>query len=289
MRMDSLAYEIVDVFTERAFTGNPLAVVFGGETLDAPAMQALAREFHLSETAFVLPPTTPDATYRLRIFTVEQELPFAGHPSIGAAVTQMRRGLIPTGDVVQECGAGLLAVRVTDDGVAWLRGASPTVGTEIDAAPLLEVAGLGLEDFAGPAPRLAGCGLDFPYLSVRAGAVSRCRPDVAKARAYGIRDVSVFSWDPRTRVARTRVFFGSDMTEDPATGSAALGFGAWLVASGLAAPDGETAYTVEQGVEMLRPSTIEGAVTASGGRPVTVSISGSVVPVATGQIARPAS
>ena len=75
--MRSLPYEVVDVFTDRPFTGNQ--------------MQALAREFHLSETVFVLAPTSPDATYRARIFTPDAELPFAGHPSVGAAVTSSRR------------------------------------------------------------------------------------------------------------------------------------------------------------------------------------------------------
>src|SRR4030095_4852317 len=95
--MSVLSYEVVDVFTDRPFAGNPLAVVFGGDGLAKDQMQALALEFHLSETAFVLPPTVDGATYRLRIFTPAAELPFAGHPSVGAAVAQVRRGLIPAG------------------------------------------------------------------------------------------------------------------------------------------------------------------------------------------------
>ena len=110
--MRPLPYEIVDVFTDRPFAGNPLAVVFGGDELATDQMQALANEFHLSETIFVLPPTEPGATYRVRIFTPEAELPFAGHPSVGAAVTQLRRGLIQPGPVIQECGAGLLPIEV---------------------------------------------------------------------------------------------------------------------------------------------------------------------------------
>ena len=112
--MSTVAYEIVDVFTDRPFTGNPLAVVFGGEELAATQMQALAREFNLSETVFVLPPSAgAQATYRARIFTPNSELPFAGHPSVGAAVTASARGLFPAGEVVQECGAGLLPVLVS--------------------------------------------------------------------------------------------------------------------------------------------------------------------------------
>src|SRR5689334_19356899 len=126
--MSTVAYEIVDVFTDRPFVGNPLAVVYGADELAADQMHALAREFNLSETVFVLPPTTGSATYRARIFTPESELPFAGHPSIGAAVTSMRRGIIPPGDVVQECGAGLLPITVRESGWATLTGGEPTLG-----------------------------------------------------------------------------------------------------------------------------------------------------------------
>ncbi|GAB3797606.1 hypothetical protein GCM10027605_07880 [Micromonospora zhanjiangensis] len=93
--MSSLSYEIVDVFTDRPFAGNPLAVVFGAQALGTAQLQALTREFNLSETVFVLPPTRPGASYRARIFTVDGELPFAGHPSVGAAVTAVGRGLFP--------------------------------------------------------------------------------------------------------------------------------------------------------------------------------------------------
>src|SRR5919112_73627 len=112
--MSTLAYEIVDVFTDRPFAGNPLAVVFEATALAADQMQTLAREFNLSETVFVLPPSAPGATYRARIFTPNSELPFAGHPSIGAAVTTVRRGLAAQGEVIQECGAGLLPITVTE-------------------------------------------------------------------------------------------------------------------------------------------------------------------------------
>lgn len=111
--MSTLAYEIVDVFTDRPYAGNPLAVVFGAEGLATEQMQALAREFNLSETVFVLPATQVGATYRARIFTPVEELPFAGHPSVGAAVTASRRGMFAPGQVTQECGAGVLPIEVT--------------------------------------------------------------------------------------------------------------------------------------------------------------------------------
>ena len=170
--MSTVAYEIVDVFTDCPFAGNPLAVVFGAESLAGSQMQSLAREFNLSETVFVLPPSA-GATYRARIFTPESELPFAGHPSVGAAVTSMRRGLFGAGPVVQECGAGELPVSVSAAGAATLTGGSPTLGAKREPAPLLALAGLTEADAAGAAPRSAGCGLEFVMLPVRAEAVSR--------------------------------------------------------------------------------------------------------------------
>src|SRR4051794_29578127 len=105
--MPSVSYEIVDVFTDQPFAGSPLAVVLGADGLTSEQMRTLAREFNVAEAVFLLPPTQAGATYRVRIFDANRELPFAGQPSVGAAVTAHRLGLIPAGKVVQECGAGL--------------------------------------------------------------------------------------------------------------------------------------------------------------------------------------
>jgi trans-2,3-dihydro-3-hydroxyanthranilate isomerase len=280
--MRTLPYEIVDVFTDRPFAGNPLAVVFGADELARDQMQALAREFNLSETVFALPPTVEGATYRARIFTPAAELPFAGHPSVGVAVTQMLRGDFGPGVVRQECGAGVLPIEVRDDGRATLTGGRPSMGPELDPAPLLAAAGLTAEDFVGPAPRAAGCGLEFTYLSVRPDAVPRSRPDPAG------RDLVVFAWDAAQRRAHARVFVPSvGVPEDPATGSAALGLGVWLVAAGLMPGDGPSSYVIRQGVELHRPSTLECSLDAVAGAAERVSVSGSVVRVASGEIAVP--
>ncbi|WP_446218166.1 PhzF family phenazine biosynthesis protein [Micromonospora sp. IBHARD004] len=285
--MSTLAYEIVDVFTDRPFAGNPLAVVFGAEGLAAEQMQALALEFNLSETVFVLPPTQVGATYRARIFTPAEELPFAGHPSVGAAVTASRRGMFDVGRVTQECGAGVLPIEVTATG-ATLTGGSPTLGPELDPEPLLEMAGLTAADHAGPPPRVAGCGLEFPYLPVRPDAVARARVNAAAAKRYGVEHVSVFSWDPDTQTAHARVFVpGLGVPEDPATGSAALGLGVWLVATGLLPGEGRSEYAVRQGVEIHRPSALACTVTAAGGVAVGATVAGQVMPVARGEIAVP--
>ncbi|MGW9192598.1 PhzF family phenazine biosynthesis protein [Micromonospora chersina] len=285
--MSTLAYEIVDVFTDRPFAGNPLAVVFGGEGLATEQMQALAVEFNLSETVFVLPPTQVGATYRARIFTPAEELPFAGHPSVGAAVTASRRGLFDVGRVTQECGAGVLPIEVTPTG-ATLTGGTPTLGPELDPEPLLEMAGLTAADHAGPAPRVAGCGLEFPYLPVRPDAVARARVNTGAAERYGVEHVSVFSWDADSQTAHARVFVpGLGVPEDPATGSAALGLGVWLVASGLLPGEGRSEYAVRQGIEINRPSALACTVTAAGGVAVGATVAGHVMPVARGEIAVP--
>ncbi|MEW2376516.1 PhzF family phenazine biosynthesis protein [Micromonospora sp. NPDC047812] len=285
--MSTLAYEIVDVFTDRPFAGNPLAVVFGAEGLATEQMQALALEFNLSETVFVLPPTQVGATYRARIFTPAEELPFAGHPSVGAAVTASRRGMFGVGQVTQECGAGVLPVEVTATG-ATLTGGVPTLGPELDPEPLLEMAGLTAGDHVGPAPRVAGCGLEFPYLPVRPDAVARARVNAAAAQRYGVEHVSVFSWDAAAQTAHARVFVpGLGVPEDPATGSAALGLGVWLVASGLLPADGRAEYTVHQGIEINRPSVLACTVTAADGQAVGATVAGHVVPVARGEITVP--
>ncbi|MEV0606805.1 PhzF family phenazine biosynthesis protein [Polymorphospora rubra] len=285
--MSTLAYEIVDVFTDRPFAGNPLAVVFGAEGLAGEQMQALAQEFNLSETVFVLPATQAGATYRARIFTPGQELPFAGHPSVGAAVTSVRRGLFAAGRVTQECEAGLLPIDVSQNR-ATLTGAAPTLGPELDPEPLLSIVGLTPGDYAGHVPRVAGCGLEFPYLSVRAESVGRALIDVAGAERLGVEHISVLAWSAEERTAHTRVFTpGTGVVEDPATGSAALGMGVWLVASGLLPPDGESAYAVRQGAELRRPSSLDCTVAAVGGAVVSATVTGHVVPIARGEIAVP--
>jgi trans-2,3-dihydro-3-hydroxyanthranilate isomerase len=287
--MSIVAYEIVDVFTDRPFAGNPLAVVYGAADLGHDQMQTLAREFNLSETVFVLTPSDPSATYRARIFTASTELPFAGHPSVGAAVTSMRRGLFGPGRVVQECGAGLLPITVTPAGTATLTGGSPTLGTPLDPEPLLAAVSLRSPDLAEgelAAPRSAGCGLSWAFLPVRREALPVARLDMAAAARGKVDGVCVFAWDGS--VAHARVFIpGDPVWEDPATGSAALGLGVWLVSAGWLPPDGTSSYRVHQGVEMKRPSVLDCTVTAANGAALSATVTGHVVPIAHGEIAVP--
>lgn len=256
----------------------------GPQGLSAAQLGALAREFNLSETVFVLPPSAPDATYRVRIFTPGRELPFAGHPSVGAAVTLLRLGRFGPGTVIQECGAGLLPISVTEDGIGVLTGGVPTIGAEMDPAPLLAAVGLALDDHIGPGPRVASCGLAFPFLRVTPEAVPRAR----LVAGVDLEHLNVFAWDAATATATTRVFApGAGVGEDPATGSAALAFGVWLVNAGLLSGEGTSAYTVYQGAELLRPSVLRGTVTAARGGTVATTVAGRVIPVAAGQIVIP--
>jgi trans-2,3-dihydro-3-hydroxyanthranilate isomerase len=277
----TLPYHVVDVFTDRPYAGNPLAVVLGADDLPTPALQAIAREFNLSETAF--PMASDRADYRVRIFTASSELPFAGHPSIGTAWLLARLGRIPTGDVVQDCGAGLLPVTVTSTG-ATLTGGPATVGEPLDAAPLLAAVSLDAGAAAGRA-RTAGAGLEWTFLPVAADAVARAVPDwVALPRVLSSMGLAVYSW--ADGVAHLRAITAEGF-EDPATGSAALGFGVHLAASGLV-PDGTTPYRISQGTELGRPSVLDGTVTHTGGAVSRVTVTGGVVPVATGELTPPA-
>jgi trans-2,3-dihydro-3-hydroxyanthranilate isomerase len=181
----------------------------------------------------------------------------------------------------------VLPIEVTPTG-ATLTGGTPTLGPELDPEPLLEMAGLTTADHAGPAPRVAGCGLEFPYLPVRPDAVARARVNAAAAERYGVEHVSVFSWDADSQTAHARVFVpGLGVPEDPATGSAALGLGVWLVASGLLPGEGRSEYAVRQGIEINRPSALACTVTAAGGVAVGATVAGHVMPVARGEIAVP--
>jgi trans-2,3-dihydro-3-hydroxyanthranilate isomerase len=281
--MRVLPFEVVDVFTEVPFAGNPLAVVLDAEGLQPEQLQAIAREFNLSETAFPMP-APQGASYGLRIFTPTTELPFAGHPSVGSASVLQRLGRIEAGPNVQACGAGLLDVHVGEDEVT-LSGGTPTVGDPLDPVPLLAALGLGVGDLAGPPPRWAGAGIDFAYLLVRPAALGAAVPDTAAVTALGGAGLSLTSWDGGT--ARTRVFCGGvGIAEDPATGSAALGLGVFLAANGLLS-DGCHPYVVQQGVEMGRPSTMRCTVDVAAGAATRTAVTGTAVPISKGEIRVP--
>lgn len=279
-------YDVVDVFTDRAFAGNTLAVVWGGDDLDARQMQTIAKEFGYSETAFPLEPIEAEADYRMRIFTPLTELAFAGLPSIGTAWLLAANRELELGPTVQETFGGLHTVIINEDS-ATLVGGAAQVGEHIDAAPLARALGLDLSDVDGRAPAgVAGAGVDFTFLPVRDEALARVRPapDMAEY-ALGRGLVSV-AFDAARQVAHVRMFRNSG-GEDSATGAAALGLGVWLVDRGLLPPDGDFRVEVHQGAEMGRPSILEVTLHAAGGQASEVTVGGRVVHVASGRIRIP--
>ena len=296
--MHGLEYHVVDVFTERPFAGNPLAVVLGGEQLVTEQMQAIASEFQLSETAFPLRPSDlpeaarVEADYQLRIFTPDTELPFAGHPSIGTAWLLQQLAWFGPGEVRQLCGEGVLPLSVDADG-ATLTGGAPRVGEPIEPRAALTALGLTQQDLRGEDVRVASTGLSFAIVPVSADALARCEPDIARLRhdfsypapATGL---YVVSWGDSPLRISARMFAGDiGSPEDAATGSGALALGAYLGASGLL-PDGASTVEVTQGVEMGRPSNLRVSCDVTHREVQRVRVSGRVVPVATGQIAVPA-
>jgi trans-2,3-dihydro-3-hydroxyanthranilate isomerase len=275
-------YTLLDVFTATPLEGNALAVVHDGDELDAPTMLAVARETRLSETTFVQRADVAGADYRTRIWTVERELPFAGHPSLGTAVAMARAeyGQAPHEvRYVQQTGAGLQPIDVRLDGPHSAHASmlqEPAVhGAELPRAQVVQAIGLTPEhaDRALP-PQLVGSGLTQLIVPLRdLDALARAQPDwQAIERLLAAHSATVLYaavCDPAAAHARTRSFVSAAVGEDPATGSAAGPLCAYL-----AERAGCPALTIEQGVELHRPSRLEAAMEGErprvGGRVVVV-------------------
>lgn len=295
-----LSYDVVDVFTDRPFAGNQLAVVHGAEALTTGQCLAIAQEFNYSETTFPVP--SGSRSYATRIFTPSSEVPFAGHPTLGTAWILRERGLVSEDEVVQHCGAGEIGVRFIADGTVELsatpRDMAGPVEDELVAA-LLEDVGLSLSDITGSV-WVAGTGLVFVHVPVTEDALARAHPSVTPLARHagrfaamgGTRDPLVginlhrVSGEAPDLSIRSRVFVpGLDVAEDPATGAAASGLGIALVAAGRLPQGGS--YSITQGVELGRPSRLLGRVDAVDGVITRCHVGGQVQQVASGQIAVP--
>jgi trans-2,3-dihydro-3-hydroxyanthranilate isomerase len=285
-----LRYEIVDVFTDRPFAGNQLAVIHGTEGLSDEQLRALACEFNYSESAF--PSQVTADGYRVRIFTPESEIPFAGHPTLGTAWALRAAGLLEGPEVTQHCGVGPIEVTLGEQLVSMATNPRDLAACPDDVASrLLESMALSASDLAGD-PYLAGCGLTFVYLPLTDEAVTRALPgtlapepllhDMALADPIGGIDLYAVAGD---RVHVRTFAPGLGVVEDPATGSAAAGLGVVLAASGVLPDGGEV--VVRQGIEIERPSTLQVRVEASGGRARLVHVAGQVQPIASGEIRVP--
>lgn len=279
-----IEYHLVDMFADAPLTGCALAVLPDAQHLDDGTMTAIARELGTSETVFVLPPTLPHATHRVRIFTPRGESPFGGHSAVGTASTLVRLGRLAPGRLVQECGERLLPV-VADAERATLTATTALDTTPFDATQLAEACSVPPHDLAAT----AGFGPAFHLLPVEPDAVARARLDPEHPVWHTENDLFVFAWHAQERTAHARMFApGYQMPEDPACASAALALGAWLVHNGLLPKEsGCHEYRVRQGVELHRPSTLHGQVTVADGRVVSASVTGTEFPAATGYLTAP--
>lgn len=294
----TLAFHTLDVFTDLAFAGNPLAVVLAADGLSTVQMQQLAREFNLSETVFVQQATRTDADVRVRIFTPARELPFAGHPTIGSACLLADLGGLAAGAnrIVLEENIGLVPVRLSREGsrpwFAELTAAQPpeTRPADFDLAALPAVLGIEAADITSV--RIASCGNPFVIVTVR-------QPEVLPAidfDASAARRLLANSWGHAIYIAalgyegewRTRMFAPDlGMAEDPATGSAAAAFaGALALDAAARGEQGEFAWTIHQGVEMGRPSLLQASASVAGGV-TAVRVGGHAVRVSEGRIRIP--
>ena len=275
----------VDVFSERPYFGNPLAVVVDGDGLDTADMQRFAKWTNLSETTFLLPPSDPAADYRVRIFTPANELPFAGHPTLGSAHAWLAHGGVPRGEgqIVQECGAGLVPIR--RDGATLAFGAPPLLkGGPADEATIDEAAeslGIGREAIVDAAWADNGPG----WLAVLRGSADEVLAIAPRTMRMSIGVAGPHpSGSPFAYEVRAFFSAGGMTFEDPVTGSLNASLAQWLIASGrFTAP-----YRASQGAAIGHAGVIHVSIDATGdqagneagkvwiGGAVTTCIAGSV-------------
>jgi trans-2,3-dihydro-3-hydroxyanthranilate isomerase len=311
-----LAYHTLDVFTDRTFGGNPLGVFPDAAHLSADLMQRIAREMNLSETVFLGPPETDAGTARVRIFTPAREVPFAGHPTVGTAIFLAARMLGGTGlgapesgsaRIVLEENVGSVPVEVRMEGgrpvfamftTALLPEHRPPPHSTSDLAAMI---GLDEHDIGGEGPggralepEMVSCGLEYFVIPVRSiAAVRRAVLDTARwqrlladAWAHHVYLVCMEAEGDGVDI-RVRMFApGSGVPEDPATGSAAAALAGYL-----SKVDGNTdaslRWTVEQGIEMGRPSILHVEADREAGATTAVRVGGSAIEVSTGTMIVP--
>jgi trans-2,3-dihydro-3-hydroxyanthranilate isomerase len=291
-----LAFVTVDVFTDRRFGGNPLAVVPDAAGLGTAQMQAIANEFNLSETTFVLPPKDPAHSAEVRIFTPKFELPFAGHPNVGTAFVVGRHGH-PHDPLVFEEKAGLVPVALLREGgsIVGARLTAPqplAVGGEIAVETVAAACSLTIDDIEARnhKPCVAGCGTRFMFAEVKTRqALERAQPrgDIFAASfpIEGTTGIHLYWRDGADGIdVRTRMFAPlHGVPEDPATGSANVAL-VGLLASLRPERDFSLHIRIAQGVEMGRPSLLEASAEKRGGAVTETRIGGRCVPVMSGTI-----
>ena len=296
--MTQLDYVIVDVFAEAALRGNPAAIVFDADGLSEAQMQALGREFNLSETAFILRPRDPAHTAHVRIFTPTNEVPFAGHPNIGAAFALSGQRTLPSDDLLFDEKAGLVRLKLQRENSAII-GASlqapQTLSTEPGPTPAATAAALSLEksDIVTTThpPITASVGLEFLFVEVASIAVlGRARAHIpafdlirASHRVEGVHLYAKSLTPSGARIHARNLSPYDGIGEDSATGSATASLAALLAQCDPRA-DCDFALEAHQGIEMGRPSLLHGFAEKRGGKVAPPRVSGRCVQVMQGTI-----
>jgi trans-2,3-dihydro-3-hydroxyanthranilate isomerase len=299
--MPTYEFVTVDVFTDRRFGGNPLAVFPDARGLTDEQMQALAGEFNLSETTFVLPPDNPQHHAKVRIFTPRTELPFAGHPNVGTGYVLGRRDDDPPEHYVFEEGAGLVRVHLLRDGhaISGARISAPralSIDISIPEEVVAGCASLDEDDIVttAHAPLVASVGTPFVIAEVASPEVlARASPDIGAFRTAAERFPEVatrFSLHlyvrrdgDATRLAARMFAPLGGVLEDPATGSANAALAA-LLTSLAPGENADLSYEIVQGVEMGRPSQIIASARKTAEGPVLATVEGRCVPVLRGSV-----
>lgn len=287
-----LRFTQFDVFTSQPLEGNPLAVFPDATGLSDDQMQAIAREMNLSETTFIFPRDAAiekDRGVRVRIYTVQEELPFAGHPTLGTAFALRVNGA--AADIRLELNVGTIPVRFDDPpnhpAFGEMTQPDPVFGIVHDRKKIAAVTGIPVEDIASDVPvQTVSTGVPFTILPLRdLAAARRLAIDHARTTEYLAGSGGKFFFcvtretvDPTARLHARMLFYNG---EDPATGSASGCAAAWMVEHGVAKPDEHV--MIEQGVEMKRPSRIFVRASQRNDRVVNVRVGGNVVEVLRGE------
>jgi len=283
----------LDVFTAQPLEGNPLAVFPDATDLSDSEMQAIAREMNLSETTFIFPrdaATERERGVRTRIFTIQEELPFAGHPTLGTAFALRRAN--GASEIKLDLNVGTIPVRFENSPGQPLFGemtqAEPVFGEVHDRPKIAEVTGIPLEDIDPELPiQTVSTGVPFTVLPLRSlEAMSRLAINQQRSSEYLSASGGKFFFcvtrqtvDPAARLHARMLFYNG---EDPATGSASGCAAAWMVQHGVAQSDERV--LIEQGVEMKRPSRIFVRASRRNDGVVNVRVGGNVVEVLRGEI-----
>jgi len=288
--MPTFSFVTVDVFTDRRFGGNPLAVFPDARGMSDADMQSLAAEFNLSETTFVLPPQDPANSARVRIFNRRSEMPFAGHPNVGTGWVLAQQGRAIGGVLRFEEIAGLVEVQVAPEGATIAAPQPLSLGAEMPVELVAGCVGLSTSDVVTTAHRPVGAsvGNSFVIAEVTGEALTRAAPDIGRFReaartytAMGPNRLPLYLYAHDGARIRARMFSPlSGTIEDPATGSAATPLAALLLSL---TQDTERRCDIAQGVEMGRPSRLLcTARRAADG--IRASVGGNCVPVLSGEV-----